>query len=143
MAEKVSVGTIICKIEHRHTRLLQRDRAAAYRELVLVQEAKVDVQYDVFLRFGNRVRCTTNPTQVHRSLVGVDGIDFTPDVGNVKGGVAVGDQGELDINLLHPFLDDDLDFILLNSVPTNENVGKFLFFKLRSTFRNSSILEQE
>ena len=81
------------------------------------------MQNDAFLRFGNRLRCTTNPTQVHRSLVGVDEIDFVPDVGDAKGG----DQGELDINLLHPFLDDDLDIILLNSVPTNENVGEFLF----------------
>ena len=90
--------------------------------------------------FDSGVRCTTNPTQVHRSLVGVDATDFAPDVGNAtdvvpdvgnaKGGVAVGDKGELDINLLHPFLADDLDFILLNSIPTNEDVGEFLFFKV-------------
>ena len=98
--------------------------------LVLVQAGKVYVQNDVFPRFGNRVRCTTNPTQVHRSLVGVDATDFAPDVGCAKGGVAVADKGEFDIDLLHPFLDDDLDFILLNSVPTNENVGEFLFFKV-------------
>ena len=82
------------------------------------------MQNDAFLRFGNHLGYTTNPTQVHRSLVGVDEIDFVPDVGNAKGG----DQGELDINLLHPFLDDDLDIILWNSVPTNENVGEFFFF---------------
>ena len=98
------------------------------------------MQNDAFLRLGNHLGCTTNPTQVHRSLVGVDEIDFVPDVGNAKGG----DQGELDIKLLHPFLDDDLDIILWNSVPTNENVGEFFFFfKSRSTFKNSSMLKQE
>ena len=105
---------------------------------MLVHEAKCMaefVQNDAFLRFGNRVRCT-NPTQVHRGLVGVDEADFVPDVGprarariktDANGGVAVGDKGELDISILHPFLDDSIDFFLLNGVPTNEGVVEFLF----------------
>ena len=46
---------------------------------------------------------------------------------DTNGGVAVGDKREIDINILHPFLDDDLNFLLLNSVPTDEGVGEFLF----------------
>ena len=59
-------------------------------------------------------------------MLGVDKADFVPDArararprikDDAKGGVAIDDKGELDINLLHPFLDDNLDFLLLNSVP--------------------------
>ena len=60
------------------------DRAAAYRELVLVHEAGCMpefVQNDAFLWLDNCVSCTTDLTQVHRGLVGVDEADFIPDVG--------------------------------------------------------------
>lgn len=65
------------------------------------------VQNDAFLRFGRRVRCT-NPTQIHGGLVGADEADFVPDVGprararietDANGGVAVGNKGEVDIDI--------------------------------------------
>lgn len=68
------------------------------------------VQNDAFLRFGRRVRCT-NPTQIHGGLVGADEADFVPDVGprararietDANGGVAVGNKGEVDIDILYP-----------------------------------------
>ena len=40
----------------------------------------------------------------------------------MNGGVPVGDKGELDNNIFRPFLGDSVDFLMLNSVPTDEGV---------------------
>ena len=52
-----------------------------------------------------------------RSLVGVDETDFIPDVGprartGINADANGGDKSELEINLLHSFLDDSLDSLV-------------------------------
>ena len=67
------------------------------------------------------------------SLVGFDETDFIPDVGpraraGIKADANGGNKGELQIDLLHSFLDDGLDFLSLDNVPINEGVGQVPFF---------------
>lgn len=66
-------------------------------------------------------------------------VDLGPDVRsrararvktNANSSVAVRDKGGLDINILNPFLYDNLDFPSLNSVPTDEGVVSSFFVKV-------------
>jgi len=96
---------------------------------VLVHEAKGVtelVQNDASFLCSNGGRVASDPTQIHRGIVGIDEDNFIPDVrprtqvgikGDTNGSIATGDEGKVNVGIPFPLLDNFSDFVLLNSVP--------------------------